>query len=147
MKFKVGDITKTDLLYIAHGVNCRNRMGSGVARAIYEKWPEVKKRYHSLCGSYKDDAAASLLGTAQAIHLPDKSIFNLFTQLNFGYDGKRYVSYKAIVESFTMMKTIMGKETEVAIPKIGSGLGGGDWNIISNILKDFDDLDITVYCL
>lgn len=32
-KYIIGDITETELNYIAHGVNCQNVMGSGVAKA------------------------------------------------------------------------------------------------------------------
>ena len=31
IEYIIGDITETDCEYIAHGVNCQNAMGSGVA--------------------------------------------------------------------------------------------------------------------
>jgi O-acetyl-ADP-ribose deacetylase (regulator of RNase III) len=37
-----GDITETELDFIAHGVNCQNTMGSGVAKALFTKWIGVK---------------------------------------------------------------------------------------------------------
>ena len=46
-------LQKGDLLEagesIVHQVNCQNVMGSGVAKAIYTKWPEVKIEYHKYC--------------------------------------------------------------------------------------------------
>jgi O-acetyl-ADP-ribose deacetylase (regulator of RNase III) len=38
---------------------------------------------------------------------------------------------------------------EIAIPKIGAGLAGGNWEIISRIIDDAtgDDLDVYVYYL
>jgi O-acetyl-ADP-ribose deacetylase (regulator of RNase III) len=39
------------------------------------------------------------------------------------------------------------KENIVAIPKIGCGLAGGDWNIVEQLINDTvgDDLEIWVY--
>lgn len=36
---------------------------------------------------------------------------------------------------------------EVAIPKIGCGLAGGDWEVVSRIIDEAtgDDLDVYVY--
>jgi len=45
------------------------------------------------------------------------------------------------------LKSEFGKR-KIGIPKIGSGLGGGDWDIIENIVnKVFVDTDIYVYIL
>jgi O-acetyl-ADP-ribose deacetylase (regulator of RNase III) len=36
----------------------------------------------------------------------------------------------------------------IAAPKLGAGLAGGDWNVIEKILNEvFSDYDITVYYL
>lgn len=43
--FVKGDITKSDCKYICHQVNCRCKMGSGVAKAIRTKWPVVYTEY------------------------------------------------------------------------------------------------------
>lgn len=47
-KYINDSILNTPLEYIAQGVNCQNKMGSGVAKVIYERYPEVKKQYHDL---------------------------------------------------------------------------------------------------
>jgi hypothetical protein len=43
------------------------------------------------------------------------------------------VSYKAIEDGFTALNVEYNKTT-VMIPKIGAGLAGGNWDIISNII-------------
>ena len=40
------DITTVDEGIIIHQVNCQNRMGAGVARALYLKYPIIKELYH-----------------------------------------------------------------------------------------------------
>ena len=39
------------------------------------------------------------------------------------------------------------QRTKIAIPKIGCGLAGGDWNIVEQLINDTvgDDLEIWVY--
>jgi O-acetyl-ADP-ribose deacetylase (regulator of RNase III) len=153
-KYIVGDITKTELKYIAHGVNTQNVMGSGVARALYTKFPEVKKEYHEylqrqLSAGYE---LSDSLGKMVKVESADKIIFNLFTQEFYGYDGKKYVNYAAIVNSFTQIKNRRYQYQQdsimkIAIPKIGCGLAGGDWNIVEQLINDTvgDDLEIWVY--
>ncbi len=146
-KYIQGDITQTELKYIAHGVNCQNKMGSGVARALYEKFPKVKTQYHTFCApvGYKHE----LLGRVHKVEYPTKTIYNLFTQLNFGYDGKKYVNYAAIVQCFTKLLNQCNIQEPIAIPKIGCGLAGGDWKFVEQLINDTvgDDLEIWVYYL
>ena len=148
-----GDLLDTDLNFIAHGVNCRNKMGSGVAKAILTKYPEVKEGYHALhrsglalCTNGSDD----FLGTAQPIDVHDgKVVFNLFTQLDYGYDGKQYVSYKAIEECFKSLTLNCDYINAIAIPRIGCGLAGGDWDKVKEIINSAtkNKLDVYVYYL
>lgn len=147
-KYIVGDITETELKYIAHGVNCQNKMGSGVAKALYTKFPSIKKEYHTRFSVYKNNEYHFLLGTNQPVLNGEKVIFNLFTQLNYGYDGKKYVNYAAISQCFKTLSVILRGKT-IAIPKIGCGLAGGDWNFVEQLINDTvgDDLEIWVYTL
>lgn len=64
IKVVTGDIRNTDAKYICHQVNCQNAMGSGVAKALYQKWPNVKSEYHSFCDSYEPN---ELLGKMQIV--------------------------------------------------------------------------------
>lgn len=141
-KYIKGDITETELKYIAHGVNCQNKMGSGVAKALFTKWSRVKSEYHMVSNK--------CLGRVSLVGYPDVTIFNCFTQYNYGYDGNKYVNYAAIVNCFTFMKNLIpniGQDIRLAIPKIGCGLAGGDWNIVEQLINDTvgDDLEIWVY--
>lgn len=146
-KYIKGDITETELKYIAHGVNCQNAMGSGVAKALFTKWPEVKREYHSFNEGW---LPTDLVGKVDWIHSDDatldKVILNCYTQLNYGYDGARYVNYAAIMMCFEEI----AKELEgsiIAIPKIGCGLAGGNWTFMEQLINDTvaDKIEIWVY--
>lgn len=143
-----GDITETELKYIAHGVNCQNVMGSGVAKSLFTKWPEVKDSYHMFC-----ESVLGYLNNVQLVACNQNTsdevyVFNCFTQEFYGYDNKRYVNYAAIVKCFSyLVKELSRFDTPLAIPKIGCGLAGGDWNIVEQLINDTvgDDLEVWVY--
>lgn len=146
-----GNLLDTDCKYIAHGVNCQNAMGSGVAKAIYTRYPEVKSAYHEHCGlafEVLGQDSEELLGSVQPVETEDlKIVFNMFTQLNYGRDGEKYVSYDAIYDCFSTLDLHLHKENKpVAIPKIGSGLAGGSWTAIEAIINSATpNLEIIVY--
>lgn len=151
-KYIKGDICDTELKYIAHGVNTQNKMGSGVAKALYTRFPEVKTSYHDYINSgYKEfqrdpeDFLGDICGTYS--ENGNKYIFNFFTQVNYGYDGKKYVNYAAVSKCFRTVIKGIGTGKTIAIPKIGCGLGGGDWTFIEQLINDTvgDDLEIWVY--
>jgi O-acetyl-ADP-ribose deacetylase (regulator of RNase III) len=149
----VGDITTTDCKVIAHGVNCQNVMGSGVARALFEKWPQVKGLYHSWFEEFNAGPKGErALGQVDDLQLKDgKVIVNCFTQQFFGAGDRRYLSYDALVSCMSKLYMICEyyKVNEVAIPKIGCGLAGGSWDITKAILNDAfpPDFQIKVYVL
>jgi O-acetyl-ADP-ribose deacetylase (regulator of RNase III) len=137
-----GDITETELDFIAHGVNCQNTMGSGVAKALFTKWIGVKYSYHDFCGNSKPEA---LLGKV-AVYTANKTIFNCFTQITFGYDGQRRVNYAAVVECLKEIIQVYNPK-RLAIPKIGCGLAGGNWTFMEQLINDTvtDKIEIWVY--
>jgi len=148
-----GSILDAPQKYIAHGVNCQNVMGSGVARVLFKEYPQVKVNYHRDC-SYRESKNCTKqkylghwhVGYAESPN--GKMIFNLFTQEYYGYDNKKYVSYDALYDVFRSLKK-QNWINEIAIPKIGCGLAGGNWDIVSRIIDDAtgDDLDVYVYYL
>ena len=134
------EYTKTNLFYmeeqyILHGVNCVGVMGAGVAKAIRSKFPEVYKEYKSLCTEYKDNLS-ELLGTVQAVESKDKIILNAFTQLKTGSGVQ--VDYNAVRHCFKLVNE-KAKElgiSRIGMPKLGAGLGGGDWSVIEQIITE-----------
>lgn len=59
-----GDLLQAKEAAICHQVNCQNVMGSGVAKAIFTKWPEVKTEYHRFCNGRRP---RDLLGKIQVV--------------------------------------------------------------------------------
>lgn len=98
-----GDVTSPLRGIIGHGVNCQGVMGSGVALAIRNKFPEAYHRYVELCNNTKPEW---LLGTTQLVQVSENLyIANMFTQLNYGGDGKQYAELHAVRDSVDSLRT------------------------------------------
>jgi len=132
IEYRKGNLLDVQTGVIAHGVNCQGVMGSGVALAVRQKYPEVYTAYSLLCLKHED---WNLLGRYQFVSVGDNlAVVNLFTQLDYGRGRSRYVSYDAIDNAFRGCFSLLDNET-LNIPAIGAGLGGGNWKIISSIIE------------
>lgn len=138
-----GDIREAKSGYIIQGVNAQGKMGSGLAKSIMDKWPNVRQRYIE---KYKNQDNNLYLGSCQFVHVESYSgkglwVVNLVTQENFGYDGELYLSYSGLeVCLHNMVKIIQKGESQntpniIHVPKIGCGLAGGDWEEVKKIIK------------
>lgn len=142
------DITTARQQVIVHQVNCQGRMGSGVAKAIREKFPNVYTEYKKYC----ENSTNTLLGDCQIVEIDEphrtrtgkQYVANLFAQDRYGYDGKLYTSYDAFLSGLRKLKEFCIKNNikSIAFPeKIGCGRGGADWQIISRMIETtFEDL-------
>lgn len=132
---------------IVHQVNCQGVMGSGLAKQIKEKYPEVFNGYYHYC---KTQELKDIFGTALICEASDgKYVANLFGQDKYGqglqtdYDMFK----KALQEIHDFAKE---QNLSVALPyKIGCGLAGGDWNTVFDIITEifFDDVPYEIYKL
>lgn len=144
--YVTGDLLGATQKVIVQGCNAQGVMGSGVARVIRERWPEVFETY-----SLHHKTFGLKLGDVIPVTTADgKIIANCITQENFGRDGRQYCDYDAIEKCFVQLndRAIDWEVNEMALPKIGAGLGGGDWSIIEGIIvKTAKNYQPVVYSL
>lgn len=125
------DLFKTKAEYICHQVNCQGRMGSGVAKIVRSRFPEAFEKYKKVCSEGK-----ARLGLTQYVVSKGKVIVNMFAQERYGYDGGRYTSYEAFAMCLEDIHRSVPKDSTIAMPyKIGCGLGGGNWDIIYEMIE------------
>lgn len=143
--YKQGDILASDEKVIAHGVNCSGGFGSGIAKQIAGKHPTIREAY-----LHRFNTRGWKLGETQHIELGDGSfriITNCATQQRYGRaDEGPYVSYPAIRSVIrSLVKSYPGG---FAMPKIGAGLAGGNWDIIASIIEEeIGQIEVRVYIL
>ena len=134
-----GDLFTTDAQYIAHGCNAQGVMGSGVAKIVRERYPKAYLDYVDFHENFGFN-----LGFCQFVDIDEsRTIINIISQDNFG-TRERQVSYDAIDSAWGNIQKVLiarhGRENldkiVVAIPMIGAGLGGGNWNIIKTIIQE-----------
>lgn len=125
------DVTTVTDCVLAHGVNCQGVMGSGVALAIRNKWPNCYKTYKKYVETNLGKESKELLGEC-FLHYEEAQrvwIANCFTQDFYGRDGNQYATKNSVFESLFQAYEFAGREgLMLAMPKIASGLGGLDWN-------------------
>ena len=143
IRYVNGDLFATEILHILHGCNAQGVMGSGVAKVIKEQYFDAFAFYAK---QYDDHGLK--LGDVQFVPANGKVIVNAITQENFGRDGKRYVSYDAVAAAMKTVNRVLKLSgySELAMPKIGAGLGGGDWDTIARIIEqEMVDVEPVVY--
>ena len=128
-----GDLLESSCDFICHQVNCQGVMGSGIAKSVREKWPEVYNIYKYHC-FHTDD----LLGTVQACELKNKqTIINMFAQDNYGYDGRRFTSYDAFYDCLCEIILHVPRGSRIGFPYgIGCVRGGAKWSIIEAMITE-----------
>jgi O-acetyl-ADP-ribose deacetylase (regulator of RNase III) len=125
-------------------------MGSGVAKAIKEKYPKAFQDYRqaALMWIKYDHSPEEVLGRVIHSIQPDgKVILNAITQQMYGNDGAKYVSYDAVDKAFLKIaQDVAFCGRGLSMPKIGAGLGGGNWEVIEAIIKHrLANVDVTVW--
>jgi O-acetyl-ADP-ribose deacetylase (regulator of RNase III) len=136
------DVTTVEKGVILHSVNAMGVMGSGVALAIKNKWPKVNSEYVELYNFYKDQPW-QLMGGAQRVEInPNLSVVNLFGQFDIGTDYRR-TEYGSIHQALKRVRyRYLNDKIDIYIPyKMGCDRGGGDWNIVYDIIKTLLDND------
>lgn len=142
----IGDILDATEDIICQQVNCQNAMGSGVAKAIYTRWPEVKKSYHRYCRRFQDPQ--NLLGQVQFVNVePNKQVANIFGQLEFGRNRyKKYTDYAALTNAFNRIRLECSGKSLAFPYGFGCGLANGDWKIVGHMIDTyFGDMEVTIY--
>lgn len=158
--WKKGNLLESDCDYICQQVNCMGKMNSGIARQIREKWPVVYQNYMAKCNFSHPSGYIRpelLLGDIQIVGLWNdynetkfhQSVINMYSQLNYGYDGRRYTSYDAFWNCVNLIKQSVPTDKKIGFPyNIGCGLGGANWNVILTMIDTvLADYIVEIYVL
>lgn len=131
---------------IGHGCNMKGFMGSGIAVQFKKRWPDMYQEYKELCQSYP--AYRPKLGEVFFWQAEDgRRIANIFSQNDMGPNA----DFAAIFGGVYVALRATGKNGTLAIPRIGCGIGGQDWEKVKPMLKSlagyWDDRNLHVYSI
>jgi O-acetyl-ADP-ribose deacetylase (regulator of RNase III) len=145
---KVGNLLDVKEGHIVHGCNARGVMGSGVALAVKKIYPKAYEDYVQI-----HENGGLILGNVYPFQINDELIlWNAITQEGFGAPT-RNCSYDAIENCFRLIQKSISDDwhsdirPEIHIPAIGAGLGGGNWEIIREIIEQTVTCPVTLWVL
>jgi O-acetyl-ADP-ribose deacetylase (regulator of RNase III) len=146
IEFTSGDILKDESEAIVNTVNCVGVMGRGIALQFKNTWPENFKAYEAACKRQEVQPGRMFIFDTERLTFP-RYIINFPT--------KRHWKGKSRMEDIESGLVALSSELRgrgirsVAIPPLGSGLGGLDWNYvrprIEAALKDLADVRVRIY--
>ena len=145
IKTQIGNLMHVTEGHIVHGCNAQGVMGSGVALAVKNTWPIAFLDYMQV----HKKSGLSLGRAYPSVVKPNLIIWNAITQDNYGY-GTRQVSYDAVQTCFEQVNEFIGEmdrqvPQEVHIPMIGAARGGGNWEIIREIIEQTMEFPVTLW--
>lgn len=127
IRFREGDIFKSGARGLVNPVNCVGVMGAGLALQFKKRYPKNYDAYYRAC--VHEGFRPGLILTVQENGV---FIFNFPTKWNWRKSSKmEYI--ETGMEALTSAVNESGAES-VAIPKLGCGLGGLDWNLIREVI-------------
>lgn len=109
--------------------------GGGFSLAIRRKWPVAQQAYRQWASEDRRNLA---LGNVHLAETNDKlSIVSMIAQRGYGASDKPRIRYSALRTCLQHLSVLATKQkATVHMPRIGTGLAGGSWNIISELIDD-----------
>ena len=143
---------------IVHVVNDIGAWGKGFVLALSKRW--TSPEYH-----YKRVWKAKSLGDIDIVRVAENiSVVNIFgqhgikkshpkkvifPQPRINVESEQPVRYDSIRKGLSSLRKLIGSEINkyvIHMPKIGCGLAGGDWSVVSRIVDEvLSDIDVYVY--
>lgn len=143
---KSGDILAANTEAIVNTVNCVGVMGKGIALQFKMKYPENFQIYKKTCDQGRMIVGKVLVFEQNTFANP-KYIINFPTKRHWKAKSTIQDIRKGLDSLVAEVKRL--KIKSIAIPALGSGLGGLDWLQVKSIIVDafstFNDIEILLY--
>ncbi len=146
IELRTGDILKASAEAIVNTVNCVGIMGRGIALQFKKAFPANFRAYEAACKADEVQPGRMFVFDTGAFTNP-RYIINFPT--------KRHWKGKSRIEDIESGLIALAREVQgrgiksIAIPPLGAGLGGLDWNEvrprIEAAMRDIPDLAVIIY--
>ncbi len=141
MNFQTGNILNSSAQCLVNTVNCEGYMGKGIAYQFKEKFPENNKNYVKACKN-----GSLSIGKILFYSEDEKIIANFPTKDKWREKSEYSYIERGLVE--LKIGLLERKIKSVAIPPLGCGNGGLDWNKVKQMILEKMSalpLDVIVY--
>ena len=141
-----GNLLKADAEAFVNAVNCIGIMGKGIALQFKKAFPENFKKYKTVCewkglqlGKLFIFETSLLYNPKYIVNFPTKNHWKEKSQMEYIESGLK-----------TLIKEILKRKiSSIAIPPLGSGLGGLKWNNvrlkIEEAFEQIPDVHVLLY--
>lgn len=126
IKMAFGDLFESGAQVLVNPVNCIGAMGAGVALQFKRRYPGMFREYKHEC-----DYGHARVGLLMQWTAPNgQLIVNLPTKVSWRFPSEyRYVE-KGLIALATLLEEPRFEGASVALPPLGCGLGGLDWDVV-----------------
>lgn len=146
IEHKVGDIFEEDVEALVNSVNCVGVMGRGIALQFKNRFPENFKAYAQACKRDEVKPGRMFIYESGTMTNP-RFIINFPTKRH--WRGKSRMEDIEAGLSDLAHEVRRRKIRSIAIPPLGSNLGGLDWNDvrprIDRMLQSLGDVEVVVF--
>jgi O-acetyl-ADP-ribose deacetylase (regulator of RNase III) len=144
--YNTGNLLDSEAEALVNTVNTVGVMGKGIALQFKNMFPNNFKLYAQACKNKEVKVGQLLITEEQALLAGKKIIINFPTKTNWRLPSE----YQYIEAGLTELGRVIREKNikSIAIPPLGSGNGGLDWNKVKHILEKhltLVDCDIHIY--
>jgi O-acetyl-ADP-ribose deacetylase (regulator of RNase III) len=145
IELKTGDLFAAGTDALVNTVNCVGIMGRGIALQFKKAYPSNFREYEAACK----------VGEVQPGRMFVHETGKFSPRFIINFPTKRHWKGKSRIEDIETGLIALAEEVEargiksIAIPPLGAGLGGLDWNVvlpqIKSALQDIPDVEVVIY--
>jgi hypothetical protein len=159
LKHASSEDNKNKIIIIPHICNNIGGYGAGFVAALNNKWSEPREHYlkwHNEGKIIQNKVEIPFkLGEIQLVKINNVFVVNMISQNGtISTSNKKPIKYAALVQCLTKLKNYIeifkkkypDTQIEIHAPKFGSGLAGGNWDLIEELINEiFHDDSVYVY--
>lgn len=146
IQYKIGNLLDSKADALVNTVNTVGVMGKGIALQFKNRFPDNFKIYATACKNKNLSVGQLLVTEEETLHAGKKIIINFPTKTNWRSPSEYQYITDGLIE---LIQVIQEKKiTSIAIPPLGAGNGGLDWNKVKQLLEQHlaaVDCDIYIY--
>ena len=144
IQYVTGDILKSSAQALVNTVNTQGVMGKGIALQFKKEFPLNFKVYKEACRAGTFGVGDLLITKESSLHAQEKTVINFPTKTSW-----RLPSEYSYIEAglAALVREIRERNIpSIAIPPLGAGNGGLDWERVKPILHQYlSALDCAIY--
>ena len=124
-------LPKDKTIYIPHVCNNAGGWGAGFVLALSKHFPRAEKSYREWFEYGKPD-----LSNVQMVPIPQTRNIIVCNMIAQGLGGIKPLRYGHLAHCMQKVADTLQPGFLIYAPKFGSGLAGGDWAIIEELIED-----------